>query len=301
MALSYGVCQTNAKGQELSEHGTALFPVACYVDHLPEITIPWHWHGEFEATFVIEGQATISTDAEVFTVRAGDAFFINAGALHEERSAEGCVLSPVVFHPRLVGGSIDSVFWQSFVQPLLGDRCFKAIHFDRALPWHDAVIQSIHDAWHACVNEPPGYPLAVRESLSKVVFQIAQYRSANIQTPSEKLLRDAARIKCMLQYIQEHLSEPLTIRQIAHSANISESECLRCFRATIGTTPIQYVKRFRVHRAAHLLTSTDEKIVQIGMQCGFQEMSYFSKIFRELQGCTPTEYRSQTPHHRSSQ
>ena len=69
------------------------------------------------------------------------------------------------------------------------------------------------------------------------------------------------------------------------------SECLRCFHNTIGTTPIQYLKSFRIKKAAELLTNTDLKIVDIGIMCGFQDMSYFAKTFRNIYGCTPSKYR----------
>lgn len=98
----------------------------------------------------------------------------------------------------------------------------------------------------------------------------------------------------MLQYIQEHYDGELTLAKIAESAAVSENECLRCFRSMIGSTPIRYVKQLRVQRAAELLVSTDRRISDIGAECGFQEMSYFAKIFRELKGCTPSEFRKRS-------
>ena len=108
-----------------------------------------------------------------------------------------------------------------------------------------------------------------------------------------KALRDEQRMKAMLRFIQENYSEELTTEKIAGSANLSDSECLRCFRAMVGTTPIQYVKQLRVQKAAELLASTDRKIADIGALCGFQEMSYFAKTFRTLKGRTPSAYRAE--------
>ena len=97
----------------------------------------------------------------------------------------------------------------------------------------------------------------------------------------------------MLRHIQRSFAEEITVADIARSALISESECLRCFRDTIGVPPIQYVKRYRVQRAAELLSATDRKIADIGAQCGFQDTSYFTRSFREIKGMTPGEYRRQ--------
>ena len=100
--------------------------------------------------------------------------------------------------------------------------------------------------------------------------------------------------KQMLRHIQQNYAGEITISDIAKSAMISESECLRCFRNTIGIPPIRYVKRYRVLKAAELLSSTDQKIADIGALCGFQDTNYFTRSFREIKGMSPGEYRRQT-------
>ena len=96
----------------------------------------------------------------------------------------------------------------------------------------------------------------------------------------------------MLSYIKMHLSESMTVGDIAKAASVSESECLRCFRSAIGTTPIRYLREYRLERACELLTETNLSLAEIASACGFQDMSYFSKSFRESKGTTPTGYRA---------
>ncbi len=145
--------------------------------------------------------------------------------------------------------------------------------------------------WQCCASEEDGFEFEMREQLSRFIWLLFENFHSSEKKPSQKVLRDGERTKIMLQYIQEHYGEEISLRQIAESAHICESECLRCFRKMIGRTPIQYVKHLRVQKAAELLFATDWKISEIGMKCGFQEMSYFAKAFRELKGCTPHEFR----------
>lgn len=95
----------------------------------------------------------------------------------------------------------------------------------------------------------------------------------------------------MLEYIHANYGQEVTVDQIASAAAVSERECMRCFKNTIGTTPMQYLKQYRVQTAMRLLSTTDNLVGDIGCACGFADMSYFSKTFRELQGCTPSAYR----------
>lgn len=294
MGLQMCTTVTDAQNRELVEHGSPLFPVGCYHDDLSERAVPWHWHEELEAVVVSSGTVVVSVEGERRTMRQGDGFFINTGALHGVWAAEpgACRLHSLVFHPRLVGGSLDSIFWQGYLEPLLSDADRNRVCWlETAVPWHREALEAIETGWQTCVSEPAGYEFAVREALSRLIFLLVGHRPVIRNKPSEKAVRDAERIKIMLQYIAAHYGEELTTAKIAHCAAVSESECLRCFRAMVGTTPIQYVKQLRIQKAAELLAESQQKISDIGALCGFQEMSYFAKSFRAVKGCTPSEYR----------
>lgn len=290
---SCGSVLTDQKGRELAEHGTPLLPAACYHDDIRKAGVPWHWHDELEVLVVEIGTARVAASGRERILHDGEGCFINTGVLHSVWPAgEGaCFLRSVVFHPRLVGGSVDSILWQKYLEPLLADPGRAFVAFCDADGWEGEAAGAITKAWQACVDERPGFEFILREELSRLVFLLTEHCPAQEKRPSEKTLRDGERIKTMLQCIQEHYHEELTLAKIAQSAALSENECLRCFRSTIGATPIQYLRQVRIQRAAQLLLSTDQKIAEIGAACGFGEMSYFARVFRQMKGCTPGHFR----------
>lgn len=293
MALSRcEAAATDRQGRELAAHGTPLFPVACYHDDLCETPVPWHWHEELEALVIETGAARLAVSGDERVLHAGEGCFLNTGALHAvwPEGPGPCRLRSLVFHPRLVGGGVDSLLWQKYLEPLLSDRSRPCVVF-RAAPWEREAAAAVGAAWQACTAEEAGFEFAVREQLSRLILLLAQHCPAAEKSPSEGALRASERIKTMLQYIQQHYAEPLTLADIARSAAVSENECLRCFRRMVGASPIQYLKQLRIQKAAALLRTTDQKISAIGAACGFQEMSYFARTFRQLQGCTPGAYR----------
>lgn len=294
MALSTCLpVSTDHRGRELIQHGTALFPVACYRDNITQTPVPWHWHEELEAVVVEAGRARVAVNGAEHLVERGGGLFINAGVLHGMWSAgeEVCRLRSVVFHPRLVGGGVDSILWQRYLEPLLSDPGRAGVPLTGPQAWEAEAAEAIGEAWEAGVSETEGFEFQVRERLSRLIFLLSRNRPPEARRPSERALRDGERVKQMLRYIQEHYGEELTLSAIAASAAVSGNECLRCFRSMTGSTPIQYVKQVRVQRAAELLASTDRLVSDIGAECGFQEMSYFAKTFRELKGCTPGAFR----------
>lgn len=293
MALSPCNTTVDRDQRELVEHGTAAFPVACYHDDLSVYEVPWHWHEELEAVVIERGQTLVAVGNEKYIIRAGEGFVINSGILHGcwDWEHSGCLYHSLVFHPRLVGGSLDSVFYQTYVQPLTRNHTMPSIHLKPEIPWQQAALRAIEAAWQAGVQEPFGYEFKMRSALSELVLLLRENVPSTQHQPGSKAVRDGSRIKEMLQFIHTHCAEDLNTREIARVAAISESECLRCFRSTIGITPIQYVRQYRIQKAVELLSGTDLRISDIALQCGFQDVSYFAKTFRELKGCAPGAFR----------
>lgn len=236
MALSSCNTEINKQKKEIIEHGTGLFPIACYYDDLIKQSVPWHWHDEMEAAIVVEGSAIIAAGEKKYIINKGEGIFINGGILHASwnNNSSICRLHSLTFHPRLIGGSIDSIFWQNYIEPLLTNPLLKGVYFDYSEPWHKKAIDSIECAWQNCYSEPFGYEFEVRHALSELILQILIHKPSAYKKTSEKALRNSSRIKLMLNFIQEHYSEQLTVTMIADSAMISESECLRCFKNVIG-------------------------------------------------------------------
>ncbi len=286
--------QTDSNGRELNAHGSALFPEACYSDDLSAAGIPWHWHDDLEVLIIDEGYASVSVNGKEYLLHEGEGLWINAGALHGlwQQGSAPCHLHSIVFHPRIVGGGLDSILWQKYLEPLLNDRSLNSFLLDGSEDWHKDAVACIDAAWKADVTEEDGYEFEMREELSRLILLLRKHQpSAPVRTLSDQALRDAERIKVMLSWIQSHYREQIVLEQIADSVHLSANEALRCFKRMINRSPMQYLREYRTEQAAHLLQSTDLKIFQIAEECGFQDMSYFSKTFRQIKSCTPGEYR----------
>ena len=200
MALSPCCTELDENGRELNAHGTAAFPVACYHDKLEIDPVPWHWHEALEVLVVTEGTVLAAAGGEKCALPVGDGIFINAGVLHADwqASAVPCRLRSMVFHPRLVGGSADSVFWQKYLQPLLTDPSRPCAVLRPTVDWQHEAIEDMERAFRAVVNEIPGYEFKTRAALSEMIFQLVSHAPA-VQAMPKKALLNEGRIKTMLQ------------------------------------------------------------------------------------------------------
>jgi len=99
------------------------------------------------------------------------------------------------------------------------------------------------------------------------------------------------RIEPALRYIHLRFREPMTTRQLAALAHLSERQFVRLFRQLLGEGPMHYLVRQRVHAACHELIATDHPAGAIALDCGFYDQSAFTRAFRAFTGTTPSAYR----------
>jgi len=293
MHNSICISQKNLQGKEQKQHGDKSFPVAFYFDDLVKFPVSWHWHDEFELAIIVKGQTEFFSESDKNVLDKSEGIFINSGILHSayDFDKSNSQLRSIVFHPKFIGGNSDSVFWQKYIHPLVNNSFVKSLCLSSSVSWQKEIIDFINIAWEIGTEKKYGYEILVRNYLSKIIFLLNQNCSQKSEIILEKSDRDSSRIKKMIEYIHFNYDSEITVQDIAEKAFISETECLRCFRNIIGISPIQYLINVRLQNAAEKLTTTNERIINIGLSCGFHDMSYFSKAFQRFFGQTPSVYR----------
>ncbi len=295
MALSYSVDKIDSTGKELLTYGTPDFPIAFFDDDLTRVRVPWHWHNELELIIITEGTVHVQIANSEFVLKKGEGYFANTGILHaaDLLSKKGHQHA-MVFDPGVLARQGDLV-WSSNVAPILGNHELSFIRLTQDIPWQKNILQFAEDAWFAGAHESREYPITVRYALSKAFCIMTEHRDLLISESiyTDKAKRDELRIKKALTFIENNYATTLTIEQIAESAGISVSSCLRLFKSVLHTTPVQYLIRYRLQMAAEALsqqTVRSGSISDIAYACGFSDAVYFNRCFRKEYHCTPTEF-----------
>lgn len=292
--MSINICDvhTNKAQKETTTHGSVIFPVACYEDNMELISVPMHWHDEFEIIFVIKGKLFIQVGPKRLCLSENSAVFINSGCLHSVESVSNGsgILRSIVIHPKLIGGNIDSVFWQDLIMPFVENEKLSYIILDTSTYWHNCVIEYMKTAWDVITCEPYDYENYSRYLLSKS-FRILIDNSVKTTSSNKVNTLTNTRMKQLIQYIEEHYFEDITTQILMEQISSSESVLLRCFKQTVGTSPMRFILDYRIEKASSMLLTTMKKSCEIAIECGFNDFSYFTKVFRQKKGITPVEYR----------
>lgn len=105
------------------------------------------------------------------------------------------------------------------------------------------------------------------------------------------LLAPYREMETVVSYLLTHYAEKIDFHGLAHLATLSLSQLDRRFKRLFQLTPQQFLLRVRINAACQLLVSTDQSILQIALQTGFYDQSYFTKHFRRQTNLAPTAYR----------
>lgn len=271
-------------------------PLSEFVDHFDTFanrSFPSHWHHELEIQLIISGRAKYHIDGVDYTVREGSAIYIAPETVHMmQGEVPGTVGYNIVLLPQFLIDLLQSIHCKTYALPL-SQRAPHALVIAPDRKESHAILESMRKMYYMDASYP-AYDLFLLEHILGIWRNLFALFPASQQGGADagERLRDQ-RMKAMLSYIWEHYTQPITIQDIAASANISKSECFRCFSELSKTTPIEYINQFRLLQAAQALTSTNKSISDICYMTGFNNTSYFTKKFREQYGMTPKAYRAQ--------
>ncbi len=284
----------DSSGQETTAHGTFDFPLAVYETVLKRNIlgfVSWHWHREFQFCLVTAGTVAFRVQGQQLVLTEGQGLFINSNVLHmaqpETPDAAYCCIDIL---PSLLCGFPGSVLDVSLITPLSVDSALPMFCFSGSSPETQAILVRLKEIRQLSQYPTPSYPLMITGLLMEVMGQMIAIQDASPQVPSE----DMSRLRSVLQFIDQHYMECLTLAQCAGLAGLSSSEFCRQFKRVMHCTLTTYIRQVRLQKsAAELLLHPEKSISQIAYETGFSTTSYFISQFRAAAGMTPGAYRQE--------
>lgn len=248
-----------------------------------------HWHEDIQFIYVLEGEIEVVTLENRTTLHKGNGIFINKNIVHLVDKVEACHYNSFIFPDYFLRFYVGSPAEQ-IVSQIIGREDFPVFPIPN-INENLSVLHTLKKLSSLEQNKTSLYPYEVLSTLSTLWLEF--YRVVHIleKENHKKNSQISNRMAIFLQYIESHYKENVTLEMLAKSANVSKSECLRCFKSTLQTTPYKYLIEYRLSKAAELLKNTDMLIENIASDVGFTHISHFGKCFRQKTGFSPREYR----------
>lgn len=288
--------------KENRAHGNPLYPVSIYpnVEQLNgQSILDCHWHDEMEFIIIRQGSAIFQINTSYYEVHAGEAIFVNSGELHagyvENENDIPCIFSAVVFSPDLLLSQAFDIVQEKFITPILKKQILPPPHIKRTERWEIDVLHYLDNILAENEENSVTCELTTKAQLYLIFAKMFNHMHTTTRNESRSTgsHEKVERIKNVLNYIHEHYPEPLKLNDLASEINMSEGHFCRFFKQMVQKTPIDYMNNYRIQKSSKLLENTDKKIVDIAMDVGFDNLSYFITVFKKQKNCTPSQYRRQ--------
>lgn len=255
-----------------------------------------HYHDEIEFNYVIEGSIVMEIGTQRIEVQAGEAVMINGNEIHSgycEKEAH-CRMFGIIFKLDMLGSQEPDVCQSKYLEHFLCGHYQFPSHIPNKPGWQAKVIAEMERIVVTYRQQNFGYEWRIKSGLFSILAEIIAnkaFLTRNEQSvmPSERL----ERFQKSISYIQEHYIGKITVDDLARAAGISVDHFYKFFKQISGETPMTYVNRHRTRIAANLLKYTDLSVLNVALQSGFDNVSYFIKTYKKYTGLTPSAWRKQ--------
>lgn len=240
---------------------------------------------EYEFVFIVEGVLHLSIDGVAFDLKKGDCAFVPGGAIHGG-TPENCVYECLVLD--ILQFLDNNTVCRKQLQELLDNDNLIINVF----PSGSNVNSITKEMFRAFENESDGYELTVKGLLFQLLGEIIKcrlFKTGFAAKTSET--RHTEQLKNALRYIRENYRSQITLQDLANTADMVPKYFCRFFKQMSGRTPIDYLNYYRIEIACEELAATGAPITEIALDCGFNDLSYFIKIFKRFKGISPKQYQ----------
>lgn len=211
--------------------------------------------------------------------------------LHYGYSADGqdCDFLCLLFLPRLL--TSNSYLYERCIQPALENPDFTFLQFQSQETLTETIRPFLYRMESLEKEQTPGFELEIIGSMDilwGILLKNTVILSSECTRPKDP---DLFIQREMVSYIYQNYTEAVTLADIAAAGNVCISKCCSLFKRYSQQSPISFLNRYRLEVSCHLLKNTNRSITHIALSCGFNHLSYYSRLFLRAFGCTPGEYR----------
>ena len=278
--------------KENARHGESGFPIQRYRTtlHATYQDVPPHWHEEAELTLIVRGASTYTVQLESEQVKEGDIVFVPPQVLHAVTTGGGEMDSDTfVFHPNLLGAATADVCTLRYLAPLCAQKLTPPVVIRRDHPAYDQLLRLIRDMNRTWEAREIGWELLIKAHLLTalaILMPFCTKDSAELALRTEH----AEKIKTALDFMDRNYGEEIAIADVAAACYFSQYHFMRFFKKYMGMSCGEYLKNLRLEKAAQAFARGNTVIMDVAMDAGFRNLSYFYREFQKKYGYTPKQF-----------
>lgn len=262
----------------------------CGVDYVfekkPTSMSKMHYHPFYEMYFLVSGRRKYFLSNKIIILNPGDVLVVNPNEIHKAVSSLDNQYERYVLN--ISAKFIDKLLKQN---PILKDIFDTSIIALSPVEFKE-ILEIIKIIQIENTKEEKFSDVIVKNYIERIIIILNKVKaSSHFEQLTEKT---DIRLQDALDYISENFKKKISIQECADIIHMSKSNFTKIFNSSMGVNFKTYINSLRIEESCRLLKNTDDTIVDIAFNTGFESPSYFSEVFRERIGISPREYRVKT-------
>ncbi len=256
-------------------------------------TVEPHTHSYTELTVILGGSAVHIVDGEQYDIKAGDVFVINGDTFHGYSDVHSLKLCNIMFEfNKMIEYDTGLKKLPGFQSLFILEPYYRKEHkFESKLELNTDMLKFVEDMIYILLQEfeekREGFESVIRAYFISLAGYLSRKYTAGQKTSSQKMFHLANAIT----FIENNYTSQIKNSQVAAMAYLSERHFIRIFKQFFKVTPTEYLILHRLEHACRLMNSTELTMTQIALESGFNDVAYFSRIFKARFGLSPKEFR----------
>lgn len=271
----------------------------CHIQNVQEegIVYPAHYHSYIEILYNIAGTYEVLLNGNAYLFEEGDLVIINSKEVHQinTTSRKGGQYIVLRFEPEIVYNTMFQNHLQlKYALPFILETAKHQKVIKRKEIEATFIPKLLDEILEEFKEQTYGYELAIKNGIGRIFLWILRYfhkLGSEITLDSTIDGEMMVRLQPAFDYALAHYDEELSVVELAKLCNMSYSYFSRTFNEAIGMNFSEYLSRIRITEAEKLLISTTLNITEVAGRVGFNNTSYFIKLFQKYKNTSPKQFR----------
>lgn len=249
-----------------------------------------HWHEQIEILYFKSGSALIECNSNPIYVKAGELVIVNSNDLHRgiclsNNLSYYCIIldTSILYSKRI------DICDTKYITPIVRNY----IVFKNKIADDDALKACMDTFIQEYSDKALGYELALKFCLYQFFTILLRNYSAYTMNSLQynKRTKNLEVFNPILQYIESHFNEDLTIGMLSRIANMSKYYFCHSFKELTGKTFTEYLNIIRINKSELMLKSTNMNVTEVATACGYNALNYYSRLYKKYKSIPPSKVR----------
>lgn len=248
---------------------------------------PYHWHEDTEILLVLEGELEIRIDRNSYKLESGDIFLVNGNELHFIHSHTSYGKTQVL------AMQMDSRFLKEHGIDIVQKRFYLNSRDECNAPKVvvDELKYILANMMDLVINKKSLFQLKIKKWLLELAVILLEHFEVKTKVDDKQLDNDQRLLEILKFMNKNCMKAGLSLQDIANEFNLNPQYLSRYFKAKVGVSFKKKLDNMRLNKSLLALQITDETVTEIALKYGFPDSKAYYRVFKEVLGTTPREYR----------